>query len=306
MQNYYDILGVRRDATAEEIKNAYRKLAKKYHPDSSGNQEDREAFQNIQEAYAVLSDAGKRKIYDYYGHEAYKKSYSAQHTNAEEGHCGHGDGECSGDCENCGHHHYQPHPPEETFKHVIRIAVWLDMEETFREVVKHAVLPKPAPDLPSFSPEDSDKEWAFQVKIPADTYERQSFPLEDVIVGDGSLTEYLRVHYPDNCYAVILLLRDKPGYTRQAYHLYLDYMIDFHTLVLGGPIKISSLTEEFFFDLPAGTSPERKLRIPGKGLHYPPEIGSRGDLYLNLHLKIPKQLSGAQRKAVEALRDALK
>ena len=49
MRNYYDILGISRDATQEEIKNAYRKLAKKYHPDSSSDEDSKERFQEIQE-----------------------------------------------------------------------------------------------------------------------------------------------------------------------------------------------------------------------------------------------------------------
>ena len=84
----------------------------------------------------------------------------------------------------------------------------------------------------------------------------------------------------------------------------MDYPIDFHTLVLGGAIRISSVTGEFTFEVPAGTSLERKLRIPNMGLNYPPEIGVRGDLYLNLHLKIPRALTPAQKAALEQLRSA--
>ena len=351
MQNYYDILGVGRRATSEEIKNAYRKLAKKYHPDSSGSREDKERFQEIQEAYAVLSNEKKRRTYDYYGHEAYRKSYYAQHADdaAEPGyghdghehcgacgehghggeheHCGacgehghgghdgrdgscgghgheHGAGNCDGNCENCGNHS-EPAPFTETFRHVVRIAVWLEIEETFREVVKDAILTERAYDsFAVFQKLEADKTWHFQVKIPANTYEKQNFPLEDVIVGNEELIEYLHTNYPDNCYVAIILLRDKPGYTRQAYHLYLDYPIDFHTLVLGGAIRVSSVTGDFTFEVPAGTSLERKLRIPNMGLNYPPEIGVRGDLYLNLHLKIPRELTEAQRQALETLRSA--
>ena len=99
MQNYYEILGVSRDASTEDIKNAFRRLAKKYHPDSSGSEEDKERFQEIQEAYAVLSNPDKRKVYDYYGHSAYRASYHAQH-NAHQHEHGHTHGE--GGCENCG------------------------------------------------------------------------------------------------------------------------------------------------------------------------------------------------------------
>ena len=70
-QDYYEILGVERGASAEEIKKAYRKLAIKYHPDKNkGDKEAEEKFKLVGEAYAVLSDAQKRAQYDRFGHQA--------------------------------------------------------------------------------------------------------------------------------------------------------------------------------------------------------------------------------------------
>ena len=67
-KDYYKSLGVAKDAGADEIKKAYRKLAMKYHPDhSAGDKAKEEKFKEISEAYAVLSDAEKRKKYDTYG-----------------------------------------------------------------------------------------------------------------------------------------------------------------------------------------------------------------------------------------------
>ena len=67
-RDYYEILGVNKDAKKEEIKKAYRKLVKKYHPDVSKEEGTEEKFKEVQEAYEVLSDETKRKAYDQYGY----------------------------------------------------------------------------------------------------------------------------------------------------------------------------------------------------------------------------------------------
>lgn len=71
-RDYYEVLGVDKHADAQAIKRAYRKLAKKYHPDSNeGNTRAEELFKEAGEAYDVLSDEKKRKLYDQFGHAAF-------------------------------------------------------------------------------------------------------------------------------------------------------------------------------------------------------------------------------------------
>ncbi len=75
-KDYYSILGVSKDASLEDIKKAYKSLAKKYHPDLAGQDADPEKFKEISNAYSVLSDSEKRKQYDSFGHDAFSKGYA--------------------------------------------------------------------------------------------------------------------------------------------------------------------------------------------------------------------------------------
>ncbi|MDY3998866.1 MAG: DnaJ domain-containing protein [Blautia sp.] len=305
MKSYYDILGISRDATQAQIKAAYRKLAKKYHPDSSHSEEDKERFQEIQEAYAVLSDPEKRKKYHYYGHEAFRKNYQAQHTasydDSEEGETETRDGHC-GACA----HGRKPSEEEGPPPQSVRIAVWLEIEETLETVIKDAYYTERIPDTDTNSRQKFvEKNWKFKVRIPEGSYDHQFFILDDVICEGQEFVEHQREKNPQKLYVIIVLLRDKPGFIRQGYHLYTDCTVDYHTLVLGGTIKIAGIKGELLYEIPAGTTLERKLRLVNQGLIRPKKIGGRGDLYVTLHIRIPQELTLEQLSAMLRLRDAM-
>jgi molecular chaperone DnaJ len=75
-RDYYEILGVDRNASKEEIKKAYRKLALKFHPDKNPSKDAEEKFKEISEAYAVLYDDEKRAMYNSYGHSGIDQKYN--------------------------------------------------------------------------------------------------------------------------------------------------------------------------------------------------------------------------------------
>src|SRR5579875_341992 len=77
-RDYYEVLGVPKDATLEQIKASYRKLAMQYHPDRNKSKHAEEKFKEISEAYAVLSDESKRSEYDRFGHEGIHDRYASE------------------------------------------------------------------------------------------------------------------------------------------------------------------------------------------------------------------------------------
>ena len=83
-RDYYEVLGVPKNAGKGDIKNAYRKLALQYHPDRNKSQGAEERFKEISEAYAVLSDDDKRKQYDTYGHVGTEEVFRGSEANFEE------------------------------------------------------------------------------------------------------------------------------------------------------------------------------------------------------------------------------
>lgn len=347
MKSYYEILGVSEDATQEEIKSAYRKLAKKYHPDSKDDDPTAKArFQEISEAYAALSDPELRRKYDYMGHEAFQKTNN--HTTdyeTEDGHCGACD---------LGRKKEEEGPPPKS----IRMAVHLTLDETLREVVKPVVFYTKEP-CPRCQGEDADieyvecpvcegkgrrvqfesswgyktrkevfcntcrgkgkipkeicpechglgyqeKKWEFEVKVPAGSYERQYFFLEDIVCsGKEKIDQIAR---EDKNLIVVVLLDEDPRFERKGYHLYATADVDYATLVLGGPVKVPTVEGDVWYTIPEGTQMNERIRLVNRGLIRPKKMGGRGDQYITLKIKIPQDLTERQKQALRAFRETL-
>ncbi|MGI6070678.1 MAG: DnaJ domain-containing protein [Blautia sp.] len=308
MKDYYQILGVKRNAGLSEIKKAYRILAKKYHPDSSGGDEEvKRKFQEITEAYRVLSDEKARKQYNSWGHAAYTEQ-SRRHTGepaGEDGHCG--------ACQR-----RNPRPKEEgPPPYSLRAAVHMVYGELLTGAEKEAEV-RYKENCPhckgtvGHGLEDQEEKCPFckgrgylersrkvRVRIPERSYDGCFYHLEDVLC-EGQ-EEVLQKNI-----VIIVLVDDDPGYIRQGYHLYSSKLVDFADLVLGATIEIDTVEGKQEYAVAPGTQNGARIRLAGKGLWMPPKIGKRGDLYVTLQVEIPQTLTKEQRQALEAYRRAMK
>lgn len=347
MKNYYQILGVKRDASSSDIKRAYRKLAKKYHPDTNGNRADiKKKFQEVTEAYRVLSDPKARETYDEWGHEAYtrymkkaaRQSQEHQeyhHTSGhdEEGHCGacghdHGEG---GHCGACDHDHGEgeehcgacqgrgPMPKQKRpSPRSIRTSVWMSYLETMtgaekmveirvKENCSHCNSSKEGGALEDRTGKCPycrgkgyiEKKRMVRVTIPPRVYEGCFFPLNEILCEGEEQVE-------QNHIVVIVFIKDEPGYIRNSCHLYSKMMVSYMDLVLGGEIQVTTIEGKETYILEPGTPDGTRIRLEGKGLWMPPQVGNRGDQHITLEVEIPKRLTAAQQAALEAFREAMR
>ncbi len=343
MKNYYQILGVKRDASQDEIKKAYRALAKKYHPDANENKEEVEKiFQEITMAYKVLSDPGARKQYNTWGHETYTRyayqtgrSTDSGHAHFhEDGHCGacggghsHEDGHCGacgehahedGHCGACDEHNPRYHRPkeEEPAPRSIRSSVYLSYQEMLTGAVKETEITERIPCTHCGQGGQGDLEDKSQ-KCP-------------YCYGKGYIDRKrkVKVNIPPRCYSgcffplqdvlcegeevkqdnivVLVFLSEQDGYERRDYHLYSTKKVNYTDMVLGGEIELSTIEGSIRYILKPATRNGARIRLQGKGLWMPPTLGNRGDQYVTLQVEIPSDLTVRQKEALQAFREAMK
>ena len=328
MKDFYHILGVHRDATLDEIKRAYRRLAKQLHPDTNhGNESAKRKFHEVSEAYKVLSNPDTRRRYDIWGHEAYvrmggRTAWEAwQHTAEDEHAHSHGDGHCGacghdhehghggdGHCGACGGHE---HGHEHSYTAEDGHCGACEEHRVNNDEADDAPPPRMVRTAVHLSYQESltgAEKWAkihmedgstrkVHVKIPPRTYSNCYYILEEVLCDDE--TEVL----PKNI-VVIVLLDEQPGYRKQSYHLYSTKMVDFTDLVLGGCIEIDTIDGKFLYEIKPGTRNGARIRLQGRGLWMPPKVGNRGDHYVTLEVEVPKKLNEGQLEALMAYRRA--
>jgi curved DNA-binding protein len=283
--DYYKVLGVGRDADADEIRRAYRKLARKYHPDLNSDSDSEERFKELGEAYEVLSDPEKRERYDRLGARWREAEHQAPDESFEDffTHQGFGDG--------------------------TRMEFGDDLfEALFGARARRASGPLRGLDreaLLELSLEDALA--GGRRRLTLDGHEvNVNFPAG---VRDGQLIRLAgqggqgRDGGPPGDLYLRVALKPHPRFRRHGDHnLDVDLPITPSEAALGATVAVETPTGTTRVRVPPGSSSGRRLRLRGRGL--PKRGGDSGDLHAIVKIVVPKELSDRERELYEELAEA--
>jgi curved DNA-binding protein len=316
-RDYYDILGVDRNASEKDIKRAYRKLAREFHPDvNPGDKTAEDKFKEINEAHEVLSDPEKRSKYDQLGanwrqwqrtgHDPGNFDWSQWFAG---GAPGGGPGgvrvEWSGDigdlfggggrggfsdffsaifgsmggAQNTGTRFGGGAPPRATRGQDLEARAEITLEEAAQGTTR------------TLERDDGRK---IRVKIPAGA--RTGSKIR--VTGKGGAGYggsppgdlYLNIH-----------VRPHPVFERQGDDLRCDVIVDLYTAVLGGEVQVDTLNGRVSLKIPPGTNSGKVFRLRGKGMPNPRKPKQRGNLLATVQVQVPQKLTARERELFEEL-----
>lgn len=294
-RDFYEVLGVSKNATADELKKAYRKLALEWHPDRNKAPEANEKFKEINEAYAVLSDTSKRQTYDQFGHSAFQPGMGQGAA---------GQGPFGGGFNQQGPFTYtwssgggaSPFgggdfiDPFEIFEQFFgggfsgrgstrrqpreEYGLTIDFMDAVRGATREIHLPR------GRAGEGSVKK---TIKIPPG-------------VDTGS-----RIRFDD--FDIVLEVRPDKQFKREGDDIIVNREITFVEAAVGAVVDVPTIDGELKIRVQPGTQPGTMIRLHGKGVPHVRGSG-RGDEYVRLTLKVPTHLSRRQKELLEELEEA--
>ncbi|HZZ94300.1 MAG TPA: DnaJ C-terminal domain-containing protein [Usitatibacter sp.] len=301
-KDYYAILGVARDASADDIRKAYRKLAQKYHPDVSKDPQGEEKFKEVAEAYQTLKDADKRKAYDELGSgfssgQEFRPPPGWEQRFGEapnEGHFSFDDLDLSDLFESLsrGRGRGASRGPRKVRGQDFEMAVQLTLEQAY-----HGTQVDLRVALPEYDDEGAVHavEKTIKARIPKGATDGQRLRLR----GQGG--KGLNGAANGDLYLDISM-RPHPLFRASGHDLFLDLPLAPWEAALGANVEIPTLDGVVSLKIPAGTGAGRKLRLAGKGL--PRREGAHGDLYAVAQIVNPTVLTERERELYRELGEA--
>ena len=314
-RDYYEVLGVSRGADDGAIKKAYRKLAKKYHPDTNaGNRQAEQRFKEITEAYTILSDPEKRKLYDRFGHGAFDGSGPG--AGSAEGGFRQGFDGFDGFGDFGGQSFYRSGPGGYESWHFEGNGAGDIFEDLFGSSAGrgHGFRGQ------GFAAKGSD----FNAQISV-SFDDAAFGCDKILQlsDEGGPASSLQVHIPAGIddgksirlrgkgapgrnggeYGDLLLkvhVGTRPDFERKGMDVYSNIQIPFSTAVFGGEVTIPTLKGQVCCRIQPGTQSGTKIRLKGKGIVSMNDPARYGDQYAVVGIRVPKYVS---KEAGEKLRE---
>ena len=307
--DYYKVLDVERNASQDDIKKAYRKMARKYHPDLNKDDPNaKDKFQEINEANEVLSDPEKRKKYDEYGEhwkhadefkaerEAYQRAQERggqsaywYSVNGDDFMGGFGRGNASGFSDFF----------EQLFGHGAsgsrsrRTYNMMESGEDIEAQMNLSLREAAVTHKQTFSVNGEN----LRITIPAGIADGQMIKLK----GHG---EKGSNGAPDGDLYITFKIAPDPEFKREGDDLFTDVDIDLYTAVLGGTVNVRTIDGMVKLKVNPGTQNDTKVRLRGKGFPVYKKEGTFGDLIVTYHVNIPTSLSEKQKELFTQLKNS--
>ena len=295
-KDYYKILGVERSASADEIRKAYRKLAMQYHPDrNQGNKQAEEKFKEINEAYQALSDPQKRARYDQLGSE-YSNwqqrgapgdfDWSQWFNSQQSQQSGRGRTRVEyGDLNDL----FGGGGFSDFFQSIFgggmggaATGTRTRSAPAYQQPVVISL--QEAHDGARRSLQGNERR--VEVRIPAGV--KTGSKVRVAGAGPEGLDLYLIVEVAEDA-----------RFEREGNDLRTSATIDAFTAMLGGEVEVETMGGKVTLKIPAGTQPEQVFRLAGRGMPHLKGAHTKGDLFVRVKVRIPKQLSSKQKTLLE-------
>lgn len=282
-KDYYKILGVDRNASADAIRSAYRKLAMKYHPDKNpGDKKAEERFKEINEAYQVLSDDRKRAHYDRLG-----SAYSNFRTS----------GGRPGDFR------WEEWTGGQDFSSNVDDLFGGGFSDFFRTIFGEAV---------RSSARQHAREHGYQQEVQISFQEAYNGATRQVHtngrklnvrippgVKTGSKVRVAGAGPEGTDLYLIVHVEEDSRFQRDGANLTTTAPVSVFTLILGGEAEVETPEGKVRLSIPPGTQPDQVFRLAGRGMPHLKNPKTKGDLYVKLKAQVPKYLSPKQRELIE-------
>ncbi len=304
VQDYYKTLGLTKNATQDEIRDAFRKLARQHHPDANlGDKSAEEKFKQINEAYQVLSDPDKRSKYDQFG--STWQNYTGGGGRPEDFNWGQWARRGGGNTRTVNMDDLGGIGGFSDFFETLfgrgaggaggvpsRMRGGRDAEQEVEITLEEAFNGA----MRVFERQDGTR---MEIKIPKGV--RSGSKVR--VAGQGEKTTY--GGQPGDLYLRIKVA-PHPMFKREKDDLQVSLPVDLYTAILGGEVEVPTLGRPVQLKIPALSQNGKTFRLRGLGMPHPQNPAERGDLLAVLDVKLPKHLSDQEKELFEQLREAKK